>query len=244
MNIPDTFKQIIINHYQKKGYSNFDERWWEEFKKNPGIIKHYLEWETLRDGKTNTLEFGLPWYTYSAIDWLKGYLKPDMKVFEWGSGGSTIFYAAKVQEVVSVEHDPVWYKDVAKKIRKDKLKNAKALLIEPKKSSIKLASSKPGDYRSANAWMNKLDFKTYCTYIEKFADESFNLVAVDGRARTSCVLEGIPKVKSGGYLLLDNSDRERYESGTALMKGWERTDFTGPLPYIDDFLRTSIFKKP
>lgn len=240
--LPSFLKTGVTKYYHKKGYRNFDERWWTELRKSPSIVKHYPEWEKLRGGTTNTLDYGVPWYTFGAIDWLESYLKPEMKVFEYGSGGSTIFYAKRVANVISVEHDTTWYQDVSSKVKE--IRNAKVILIEPIRSRNKLASNKPGDYRSANKNMANLDFKEYCTYIDRFTDESFDLVAVDGRARTSCLLEAIPKVKPGGYLLLDNSDRDKYLAGIQLVGGWKRTDFTGPLPYIDDFLMTTIFQKP
>src|SRR5437016_5174452 len=38
----------------------------------------------------------LPWYTYSAIHFLEPRLRDDLKVFEYGSGHSTLWYAARV----------------------------------------------------------------------------------------------------------------------------------------------------
>ncbi len=39
------------------------------------------------------LDEGLPWITFPAMRWLHGHLRPSMSVFEWGSGGSTVFLA-------------------------------------------------------------------------------------------------------------------------------------------------------
>lgn len=242
--VPPALEKPVTKFFHSRGMVEFDRRWWDAFVKNPRIVKHYEDWARLKDGKTNTLDEGLPWYTFEAIDWLKTYLRPDMKVFEWGSGGSTLFYANQVSEVISIEHDAIWSRDVVKKLRKEKLKHVTAILIEPNKTSIKLSSGQPGDYRATNASFNNLDFKQYCTVIRKYPDSYFDLVAVDGRARPSCILEGLSKVKPRGYLLLDNSDRDFYRPGTELLRGWKRTDFPGPLPYIADFLQTSIFKKP
>lgn len=51
---------------------------------------------------------------------------------------------------------------------------------------------------------------------------------VDGRARNLCILHAAHKVRLGGYLMLDNSDRLEYQSGIDLLRKWERTDFFGP----------------
>ncbi|MGI8806345.1 MAG: class I SAM-dependent methyltransferase [Acidimicrobiales bacterium] len=54
----------------------------------------------------------LPWYTYPCRAFLESRLTPSMRVFEYGSGMSTLWYAERVAEVVSVEHDPEWGKIV------------------------------------------------------------------------------------------------------------------------------------
>src|ERR1017187_8783871 len=57
----------------------------------------------------------LPWMTYPAIEFIRKRVKPDMSVFEYGSGGSTIWWANQVREVISVEHDRAWFEKVAKR---------------------------------------------------------------------------------------------------------------------------------
>jgi hypothetical protein len=54
----------------------------------------------------------LPWYTYACIGFLERRLLPAMRVFEFGAGMSTLWYAARVGEVVSVEDDPEWAAEV------------------------------------------------------------------------------------------------------------------------------------
>ena len=58
----------------------------------------------------------IPWLSYPCIDFLNERLNPNLKLFEYGSGNSTFYYAAKVQKVVSVEHDSAWYKKLNKNI--------------------------------------------------------------------------------------------------------------------------------
>ena len=38
-----------------------------------------------------------------AFKWVEKYIKPDMNVFEYGSGGSTLYFGNNVQLVVSIE---------------------------------------------------------------------------------------------------------------------------------------------
>lgn len=50
----------------------------------------------------------VPWYTYPCTHFLEQRLQPDMRVFEYGSGLSTLWYAGRVGEVMAVEHDERW----------------------------------------------------------------------------------------------------------------------------------------
>src|SRR5918997_6685025 len=44
----------------------------------------------------------LPWYTYSCTSFLESRLSSSMRVFEFGSGMSSLWYAQRVDEVVSI----------------------------------------------------------------------------------------------------------------------------------------------
>ena len=49
-----------------------------------------------------------PWWTYSAISFLKERLLPETKVLEFGSGGSTLWLCQFAAKVLSAEDDPEW----------------------------------------------------------------------------------------------------------------------------------------
>lgn len=50
----------------------------------------------------------IPWWTYSAIKFIRPRLSKSMKVFEYGSGNSTLWLSKLVDCVVAVEHNPAW----------------------------------------------------------------------------------------------------------------------------------------
>ena len=54
----------------------------------------------------------LPWLTYAAIDFLAGRIRPDMDVFEYGAGSSTLWLASRVRSLISCEHDEAWFAKV------------------------------------------------------------------------------------------------------------------------------------
>ena len=45
----------------------------------------------------------VPWMGYCVIDFLEERLTRDFRIFEFGSGGSTLFWASRCAEVVSYE---------------------------------------------------------------------------------------------------------------------------------------------
>lgn len=51
----------------------------------------------------------IPWTPYAFIDFVDERLDDSLRVFEYGSGGSTVWYANRVDEIISVEHDTKWF---------------------------------------------------------------------------------------------------------------------------------------
>ena len=73
----------------------------------------------------------IPFMNFSAIRWLESYLRSNMAVFEWGSGGSTLFLVQRVNELVSVEHDDKWHRKVSRSLSAKGVTNCKYLACEP-----------------------------------------------------------------------------------------------------------------
>ena len=94
-----------------------------------------------------------------------------------------------------------------------------------------------------NQSLSELSFKNYVNSITEYPDSSFDLISIDGVARSSCIKASIPKLKKGGYLMLDNSEREEYQEAIKLLNNFERIDFEGPGPYNFYFWTTTIWKK-
>ncbi|MDD2720630.1 MAG: hypothetical protein PHH47_04905 [Gallionella sp.] len=51
----------------------------------------------------------IPWYTYPLIEYLRQFDFKGCRVFEFGCGHSTLFWASRCAEVIAVEHNPEWY---------------------------------------------------------------------------------------------------------------------------------------
>lgn len=177
--------------------------------------------------------------TYDAISWLERKLTRGMNVFEWGSGGSTLFISKRVKAVTSIEHDIKWFKKMKQTIRDGKPKNINYKLIRPEKSGNGI----PLSYKSSDERYVGKTFQRYCQSILKHDDNYFDLIVVDGRARVGCIKNAVNKVKPGGYLMLDNSEREEYKKAFSVLKNWKRVDFEGFGPVNSYSWRTTVFQK-
>jgi hypothetical protein len=60
--------------------------------RHPGHIPRYLAY--LPAWGRSPVDLELPWFSYSAIDALEKRLRPEHRVFEFGSGGSSVFFHA------------------------------------------------------------------------------------------------------------------------------------------------------
>ena len=55
----------------------------------------------------------IPWYTYPAIEYLSQLDARELSVFEFGTGSSSLFWAARARQVFAVENDPAWHARIA-----------------------------------------------------------------------------------------------------------------------------------
>jgi len=60
----------------------------------------------------NKNEEPIPWYTYSAIEYINQLDLKDKTVFEYGSGYSSLFFARKTKNVVSIEDNKEWFEKI------------------------------------------------------------------------------------------------------------------------------------
>jgi hypothetical protein len=77
------------------------------------LNREYGFWRSMREGRcVDRQGRPLPWITYPAIEYLRGLDFRDKRIFEFGAGASTLFWAERARQVVSVESDPAWYERV------------------------------------------------------------------------------------------------------------------------------------
>jgi hypothetical protein len=194
--------------------------------------RYFPKWfSSFRPGRSLIGE-AKPWLPFAVADWLQHYLNRKSNVFEWGSGGSTIFLSDRAGQVFSVEHDHKWYALVSKALAERGITNCSYQLHEPKPIAGTLS---PTDQSQSSRFIyddyypgTTLD--EYVRAIDVHPDHTFDLVLVDGRVRTECIQHAIPKIKPGGYLMLDNSNNAGTVEIISKLQSYPHTEFRGIAP--------------
>lgn len=163
-----------------------------------------------------------PWIVPAAVGWLGRRVSGDWSVLELGSGRSTVWLAARAGTVISFEDNEFWFERAKERIAEKGLQNVELRHL-PIEHFAAEAASLPG--------------------------ESFDLVMVDflespQATRVEAVRSARSKVRPGGYLLLDDSDRPGYAEAYELLAGWRERRFTGVKDEYPFVCETAIFRRP
>ena len=125
------------------------------------------------------LEIGYPWLPFGAIIALERIVNKNFNVLEFGSGGSTIFWAKNCKNVKSFETDSHWFIKVKERV--SQFRNVEIILGNQKQILKRL---------------------------EKEPDNHYDIVLVDSypkhTERIILANTAVPKVKTGGWLIIDN----------------------------------------
>ena len=158
----------------------------------------------------------LPWITYAAIDFLNGRVGHDMRVFEFGSGNSTRWWAQRTKSVVACEHDETWFRRVQATM--------------PENVTLLYHELVAGG--------------EYCRSVLS-ASGPFHVIVVDGWDRNDCAQTASHALQPDGVVVWDNSERPEYDAGIAelMAAGFRRIDFTGLGPINAHPWRTTLFYK-
>jgi len=158
----------------------------------------------------------IPWFTYPAIEFLSERLNKKLNVFEFGSGNSSLFFAEKVNQIISVEHNKDWYNKISKQ--------------SPLNSKIIYAKAD-----LSNEYLDAI----------KMSDQKFDIIIVDGIYRNECLIESVSYLSESGVIILDDSERQEYSEGISKVLGnkFKRVNFWGISPGYLYRKSTTIFYK-
>jgi hypothetical protein len=171
----------------------------------------------------------LPWFTFPAIEALKNWDLSNKRVFEYGSGFSTLFWAARAKEVVSVEHNPAWHERV--------------LELAPENTRIILSPITQGEHENQPRPETREQFRKYAEAIREYG--KFDVIVLDGYARSrvryQCARAALTQLLSSGLVILDNSDWLPATAMYLRQAGLIEVDLSGPVPGNEFYQTTSIF---
>ena len=150
---------------------------------DPASLRYLGAWIRSLAGERTPLDDATPWIVFKARSWLEARLRSDLTAFEWGSGGSTRFFADRVGRVVSDRARS----RVARAHPCGAHARAGGALRLPadraRAARRRCAVLRPRSYTRPIATYAGMSFERYVRAIDAFDERSLDVVFVDGRAR-------------------------------------------------------------
>lgn len=198
-------------------------------------VRHWAYSLTRVHNSIALAELDVPWWTYDAIaavtSWFADRHGSPTRIFEYGSGASTVWLARRASEVHSVEHHRGFGEMMAAELAQ--FDHVTLQIVEPTVSDRPVVASAKEGHRG-------LDFADYVSAINS-VEGHFDLVVVDGRAREACLRAAQGRLAPDGVVVFDNSRRGRYREAIRASGMLERRypGLTPTLPYPE---QTSILR--
>ena len=164
-----------------------------------------------RDGKP------IPWYTYPAIEYISQFDYSNKKVFEFGTGYSSMYWAKRALKVISIEDQPEWFAKFS------------------------------AEFSAPNWQMRYCDEKKGYENTILADNEKYDVIIIDGKRRASCASCATQALAKGGMIILDDSDRVNtsleYQEAVKILREANllQVDFYGFCPMNNYTKATSIF---
>ena len=164
----------------------------------------------------------IPWLTYPFIDFIGERLQPSFRLFEFGAGASTRYYARHVASVDTVEHNSKWVPKLTEE--------------EKKKIQVYIRPPDQASYTNILSEINK----------------EYHIIVVDaieftqGHARLACLKSAINHLTEDGVIILDDTEDPIYQKSKLFIKekGFRHIDFYGPKALVYTGSCTTIYYRP
>jgi hypothetical protein len=95
--------------------------------------------------------------------------------------------------LLSLEHHPGWHGSVSARLASEGIQNV----------DYRLLPCEPEQLETPD-WIASMFASDYVRAVDVFGPRSIDFALVDGMYRSACALAVIPKLKSGGLLIVDN----------------------------------------
>lgn len=144
----------------------------------------------------------VPWMTQPFLDFLRPRIQPHWRVFEYGAGASTLFFARRTAAVLAVEHDAAFATELSARL--------------PANAQVIVWPASSAEYAGGVAQMRPPP----------------HLVCIDGRDRVRCVAAALPCLDPAGVLVLDDAERPEYAAAVVQLRqaGFRSVEFHGLAP--------------
>ncbi len=189
-------------------FQTFIDMWREEF-----AIERSIDEKVCLDRDGNPI----PWYTYPAIEYLSQFDYTNKKIFEFGCGYSSLFWARRAGKVISIEDNLNWFDKWQKEFSEPNL-------------NIK--------------WRDEGEIYEQAIFED---NEKYDVIVIDGKRRNFCAETAVKALSDGGIIILDDSDRvntsAEYVKTIDILKNADllQVDFYGFCPMNNYTKTTSVF---
>lgn len=231
---------IDINYnFSKKGYIMIDSKFINDYSDNIIIL-----W--IRKIITSLFYFRgyrilypeKPMYAPKAVRFIEDKLNDIHRVFEFGSGISSIWYAERIEEYTVVEHDQSWYNQVTSMLNDKKLTNVKVLFTPTDESGANFNWEKEWPYYSILKHApDNPEYRHYISQIDQFPDKYFDCIIIDGRERLGCLVHSMSKLAEDGMIIFDDSAMDKFQEMYDILDGWHYKSFRFGLGHTTFFAR-------
>lgn len=189
--------------------------------RGPMPLSGWLHLPAIRIRNKLRLEPERPWIVPAATGWLRRRIRRSWLVLELGSGRSTVWYAKRSARVLSFEDNEDWLERARERLARAGIRNAE---------------------------IRSVPIERFVPEVAALDDDAYDLVVVDflespEADRVDAVRAAMLKVRPGGYLLLDDSDRPAYAGADELLAGWRRRRFAGVKDGWPQAVETTIYRR-
>ncbi|MDD4970788.1 MAG: hypothetical protein PHT07_15280 [Paludibacter sp.] len=132
------------------------------------------------------LENECPWLVPEAIRRLEEIDMSNMTVLEFGAGGSTLFFARRAKNVISIENEIIWYEKITHALFDKNIKNVKMHWWSMATETAKIDKhydliliDNAGDRKPVMDLVSKLDLTGTIVIIDNYAD--YHIISTGGR---------------------------------------------------------------
>lgn len=192
---------------------------------------HAVRWLSDRLSPKTPIEAGLPWLSWPCIDYIRRYLRKEYHVFEWGGGGSTVFFAAAGCRVCTVESDEYWKNQIEEKLNKlgSEVRSRVEIVFIPAKAEQPEA------------------VRQYVAAVRR--GTPWDLILVDGLEwdfegeplRLRCTREAAKVTRVDAPIVLDNAAFIENRNIPVSLAGFERREFWGLGPGRRSVTKTDVY---